>query len=131
MDEALYDGKGNPVAYFEDDGEHIIYLWSGYAVAYLAGDLIYGWNGSHIGWYYEGIVYDVRGQPVGSIGDKCPFALKAVRVKSAKRAKSPKFQRLPEYKRPDFRRDYGDQNLEEFLKAGAGRSIGNSSLPAK
>src|SRR5271165_5708131 len=107
MDEALYDGKGNPVAYFEDDGERIIYLWSGYAVAYLAGDLIYGWNGSHIGWYDEGLIYDVRGQPVGSIGDKCPFALKALRAKSSKHAKGPKFQRLPEYKRPDFRRDYG------------------------
>jgi hypothetical protein len=119
MDAVLYDGKGHPVAYFEDDGERLIYLWSGHAVAYLAGDMIYGWNGHHVGWYYEGVVYDTRGQRVGSIGDKCPFALKEVRVKSAKHAKSPKFARRPEYKRPDFRRDYGNQDLEEFLKAAA------------
>jgi hypothetical protein len=119
MDAVLYDDKGHPVAYFEDDGERIIYLWSGYAVAYLVGEMIFGWNGHHVGWYYEGVVYDTRGQRVGSIGDKCPFALKEVRVKSAKHAKSPKFERRPEHKRPDFRRDYGSQNLEEFLKAAA------------
>src|SRR5580704_6983318 len=116
MDGVLYDGKGYPVAYFEDEGERVIYLWNGHAVAYLAGDKIYGWNGNHIGWYSEGIVYDNIGQRVGSIGEKCPFALKTERVKSPKYAKSAKFERLPEHKRPDFRQSYGIQEFEAFLK---------------
>lgn len=122
MDAVLYDRTGQPVAYMEDDGEPLIYLWSGYAVAYLFGDLIYGWNGNHIGWFSEGIVYDARGQRVGSIGDKCPFALKAVRAKAAKHAKNAKFARLPEHKRPDYRKNYGDQDFESFLKEGAAGS---------
>jgi hypothetical protein len=119
MDGVLFDGKGFPVAYLEVDGERIIYLWSGHAVAYFDGDRIYGWNGNHIGWYSEGVVYDLRGQRVGSIGDKCPRALQATRVKAAKRARPAKFACLPEHKRPDFRQNYSDQDFSAFLKEGA------------
>jgi len=119
MDGILYDGKGLPVAYFEYDGEPVIYLWNGHAVAYLFADMIYGWNGNHIGWYHEGVAYDVRGQRVGSIGEKCPYALKAERVKAAKHAKTAKFARLPEHQRPDYRNAYGSKDLESFLKEGA------------
>jgi hypothetical protein len=119
MDGVLFDGKGRPVAYLETDGERIIYLWGGHAVAYFVGDRIYGWNGNHLGWYSEGVVYDVRGQRVGSIGDKCPRALQAERVKAAKRARPAKFARLPEHKRPDLRKNYSEQDFEEFLKEGA------------
>jgi hypothetical protein len=72
MDGVLYDGRGQPTAYFEDDGERLIYLWSGYAVAYLVGDLVYGWNGRHLGWYREGVLYDTLGRRVGSLGEQCP-----------------------------------------------------------
>lgn len=126
MDGVLFDGKGHPVAYLEDDGERIIYLWNGHAVAYFVGDRIYGWNGNHIGWYSEGVAYDVLGQRVGSIGDKCPRALQVLRVKAPKRARQPKFARAPEHKRPDFRQHYSDQDFSEFLKEGATGSISDS-----
>ena len=126
MDGVLFDGKGYPVAYLEDDGERIIYLWSGHAVAYFVNERIYGWNGNHIGWYSEGVVYDVRGQRVGSIGDKCPRALQVLRVKAAKRARPPKFARLSEHQRPDFRHGYSEQSFEAFLKEGAVASVAES-----
>jgi hypothetical protein len=122
MEGILYDGKGNPVAYIENDGETVIYLWGGHAVAYFVGDMVYGWNGSHLGWYSEGVVYDLRGLRVGSIGDKCPVALKAERTKAPKRAKLGKFSRSPEYKRTDYRQSYSAQDLESFLKEGAAGS---------
>jgi hypothetical protein len=46
-----------------------------------------------------------------------------VRPKPAKRAKTPKYERRTEYKRLEFRRDYSEQGLDEFLRAGAGGSL--------
>lgn len=119
MDGELFDGKGRPVAYVEDEGERLIYLWNGHAVAYLVEERLYGWNGHHLGWFSEGVMYDLRGQRVGSVGGKCPRALQAMRIKAAKRARQPKFERLPEHKRFDFREKYSEQDFEEFLKGGA------------
>jgi len=126
MDGVLFDGKGRPVAYVEVDGEPIIYLWNGHAVGYFFGDRIYGWNGNHIGWYSEGVAYDTHGQRVGSVGDKCPRALQATRVKSAKHARSAKFARKPERERPAYRNNYSEQDFEEFLKEGATASVAES-----
>ncbi|MBV8665880.1 MAG: hypothetical protein JO269_05275 [Burkholderiaceae bacterium] len=120
MDTTLYDHRGNPVAYFEDEGGRLIYLWSGHAVAYLKGELVYGWNGQHIGWYVESVLYDTHGLRVGSLGDKCPFMLKDARNKADKRTKGPLYERRTEFKRPNFRRDYSERGLEEFLRASAG-----------
>ena len=126
MDDVLFDGKGQPVAYIEVDGERIVYLWSGHAVAYFFGDRIFGWNGNHIGWYAEGVLYDTHGQRVGSIGDKCPRALQATRVKSAKHARSAKFARKPEYERPAYRNHYSEQDFGEFLMEGATAAVSAS-----
>lgn len=123
MDGVLFDKMGHPVAYMEDDGERIVYLWSGHAVAYFVEDRIYGWNGNHIGWFSEGVAYDLRGERVGSVGGKCPRALQATRVKGPKYARSAKFARRPEHKRPDFRNTYSEQDFVEFLKEGAAASI--------
>ena len=119
MDGELFDGKGRPVAYMEYDGESVIYLWNGHAVAYLVEERLYGWNGHHLGWYSEGVVYDLRSLRVGSVGDKCPRALQVLHAKPAKRARQPKFARLPEHKRLDFRPTYSEQDFEDFLKSGA------------
>lgn len=119
MDGALFDGKGCPVAYIEDEGERVLYLWNGHAVAYLVEDRLYGWNGHHIGWYDSSVVYDLHGQRVGSLGDQCPRALQVLRVKPAKYSRQPKHARLPEHKRVDYRYTYSDQDFESFLKGGA------------
>ena len=127
MDGVLFDGKGRPVAYLEVDGERIIYLWNGYAVAYFVGDRIHGWNGNHIGWFNEGVVYDRHGQRVGSVGDKCPRALQATRAKASKHARTAKYALKPEYERPDYRNYYSEQDFEEFLKEGAAAFASESS----
>ena len=125
MDTVLYDRRGNPVAYFEDESGRLIYLWNGYAVAYLKGELVYGWNGQHIGWYAEGVLYDTRGLRVGSLGGKCQFALKEPGSRAAKRTKGPLYERRSEFKRPDFRPDYSEVGLEDFLLSGAGALLGD------
>ncbi len=119
MEGVLFDGKGRPVAFVEDDGERVFYLWSGHAVAYLVEDRLYGWNGHHIGWYSESVMYDLHGQRVGSLGDKCPRALQVVHARPVKHAKQPKFARQPEHRRIDYRATYSEQDFEEFLKGGA------------
>lgn len=122
MEITLYDGKGHPVAYIADDGENSIYLWSGHAVAYVDGENLYGWNGKHLGWFFAGVLYDLHGHRVGSIGEKCPYALYAQPAKYAKYAKYGKYGRYGAYGRPGFSSGYGDVPLEEFLKGGA---VGN------
>jgi hypothetical protein len=124
MDGTLYDGKGKPVAYIEHEAEAVIYLWSGHVAANFKGELIYGWNGMHLGWFSEGVVYDLNGIRVGSLGEKCPRALQPPRSKGALRTHPPKHERRPEYKRPNFRPSYGEQDFEQFLKAGLANSEG-------
>ncbi len=124
MDGTLYDAKGKPIAYLEHESETVIYLWSGHVAANFMGELIYGWNGYHLGWFSEGVVYDLHGKRVGSLGDKCPRALQPLRPKGAQRTHPPKHERKPEYKRPDFRPTYGEQDFEEFLKGGLANSEG-------
>lgn len=124
MDGTLYDVRGKAVAYIEHENEAVIYLWSGHVAANLMGELIYGWNGYHLGWFAEGVVYDLRGIRVGSLGDRCPRTLQPLRPKGAQRTHPPKHERKPEHKRPDFRPTYGEQDFEEFLKAGLANSEG-------
>jgi len=64
---ALFDSKGNSVAYIDTADESAIYLWSGDPVAYLDGVSIYRYNGKHLGWFKDGIVLDHDGYGVGFI----------------------------------------------------------------
>jgi hypothetical protein len=119
MEETLYDSRGRPVAYIADDGEMSIYLWSGYAVAYISGEDLYGWNGHHIGWFVNGVLYNRQGQRAGFIGGRCPSALYAPTAKYAKYAKYAKSARYAAYARPALSSGYSQEPFEEFLKIGA------------
>lgn len=122
MEVTLYDAKGHPVAYVADDGENSIYLWDGHAVAYFDGETVHGWNGKHLGWYVGGVLYDLHGRRVGSIGEKCPFALYAEPAKYAKHAKYAKYARYAASARPALSSGYGSESLEAFLNGGAAGS---------
>lgn len=61
MEITLFDRLGYAIAYIAEDADHTIYLWSGHAVAYLAGENLYGWNGHHLGFFVDGVVYNLRG----------------------------------------------------------------------
>lgn len=123
MEITLFDGKGHPVAYIADDGDSSIYLWRGQAVVYISGENIYGWNGKHLGWFVDGILYDLHGCRVGSIGERCPYALYAQPAKYAKHAKYAKCARYAAYARPGLSTSYSRQPFEEFLKEGAVGSV--------
>ena len=119
MEVALYDGKGQPVAYIADDGEHSIYLWDGHAVAYVDGKSVHGWNGKHLGWFVDGVLYNPHGGRVGSIGEKCPYAVHAQPAKYAKYARHAKYARYAAYARPALSSGYSSEPLDAFLKDGA------------
>lgn len=58
----LYELSGLPVAYC-DDGVHI-FLYSGQAVAYFAGECVYSFSGRHLGWRQRGWIIDHDGNCV-------------------------------------------------------------------
>jgi hypothetical protein len=66
-DIALYNDKGQAVAYIDTSGEGAFYLWGGQPVAYLDGHSIYGFNGKHLGWLENGIIWGHAGNAVGFI----------------------------------------------------------------
>jgi len=59
MDIALYDRRGVPMAY-SDDNEHI-YLFSGAPVAYVLQDSVHSYPGRHLGWFDDGWIRDNEG----------------------------------------------------------------------
>jgi hypothetical protein len=123
LEETLYDKHGSPIAYIADDGENSIYLWRGHAVAYTVDNLLYGWNGRHLGWYEKGILYDGNGWRIGSLGQYCPCSLSTGLTKYEKYSKYAKFSRYAPYTQPTLSSSYGDESLEDFLKAGAVSSV--------
>jgi len=119
MEITLYDNTGHPEAYIADDDERSIYLWSGDAVAYIQDEIVYGWNGYHLGYFHGGIVYDTNGRRVGSIREKCIYAVYAEYAKFAKYAKYAKYPQQPRNARPCFSATSSDKGLVEFLEQGA------------
>jgi hypothetical protein len=116
METTIYSKNGEPVAYIADDGESL-YVWDGYAVAYLYEDKVYGWNGEHLGWFVDGIIYDLQGLRVGFIRDRCPAATYAEPAKSAKYARSAKSARSAPSARSAFSTGY--KELRDFLEKGS------------
>lgn len=58
--ETLYNKNGDPIAYLNDDNEHI-YLFNGQPVAYLKDESVYNYRGRYLGWKYEGWYFDRNG----------------------------------------------------------------------
>ncbi len=119
MEISLYDGRGYPVAYIAEDEDRAIYLWTGQAVAYLAGDNIFGWKGQHIGWFVDGVLYNRQGRKTGSIRKKCPAAAGAEPAKQPRETVSPRGRGYASSVRPVLRLAYADEGLAGFLKQGA------------
>ena len=97
MEKALFNSKGEPVAYISDDLSKVIYLWDGHPVAYLYSYHIYGFNGIHLGWFIDGIVYDPSGDRIGFTSTTCPIG---VYQEPAKAKKYPVDKPGPRYEPP-------------------------------
>jgi len=119
METTLFNQNGESIAYIADDDENSIYLWSGYAIAYIDGEVFYGWNGLHLGWFVEGIIYDLNGLRVGFIRDTCPVTTLTEPAKYLKHAKYAKYARHTPLIRPVLSMGLSQQNLETFLQNGA------------
>lgn len=76
MDILLYDVTGYAVAYMQNNGNHSIFTWDGYAACYLINNAVYGWNGRHLGWFINGVMYDLNGKRVGFVEQTCPHSLR-------------------------------------------------------
>ncbi|RPJ04211.1 MAG: hypothetical protein EHM28_13840 [Spirochaetaceae bacterium] len=62
METTLYDHKGNPVCYLENDG--IFYLFDGKQAGYIEENIVYAFTGHHLGWFEEGWIRDHKGRRV-------------------------------------------------------------------
>lgn len=117
MKRALFDTKGQPVAYLAEDGERTICLWDGSPVAYVDDWLnCYGWNGTCLGWIEDGVLYDPTGQAVGFLR---PLSPPAAPTGGWKPLKVPKHAKRPPCARPEVRTRGARAALEEVLRAGA------------
>jgi hypothetical protein len=73
MEKALYDRRGEAVAYIATEPPGMIFLWDGLVAAYLFEEYhLYGLNGRHLGWLVDDIVYDHEGIRVGFTSGTCP-----------------------------------------------------------
>jgi len=119
MDRSLFDRDGRPVAYLHDDYHGSIFLWNGYAVAYLVdGGHIYGMNGRHLGWFVDEILYTNEGSRIGFTLATCPVPPQREPAKTERRAVDqirPKWSAPPS---PKWGFQLAEQDLEAFLREG-------------
>lgn len=118
MEKALFNFKGEPVAYISDDPNKTVYLWDGHPVAYLYGYHVYGFNGRHLGWLINNVLYDSDGNRIGFTATTCPVAPYEEPPKAKKYPidkPGPRYEAPP---LPELGFDYSTGDLEEFLKAG-------------
>ncbi len=119
MEKALFNKKGDAVAYISDDYDSTIYLWHGQQVAYLYDErLIYGVNGKHLGWFIDGIIYNNSGERIGFTASSCPVAPGNEPVKPKKLIKYELQPRWKENTLPKLKYTLADADLSEFLLAG-------------
>ena len=119
---ALFNSKGEPVAYIAVDDDYTIYLWGGKPVAYLyrhSNNIhIYSFNGDHLGWFEDGIIRDHDGNAVGFKKDtvKKPTQLEPLKgLRELKPLKS--LRELPPLK-PLFTSRWSKIPLEVYLTFG-------------
>jgi hypothetical protein len=119
MEITLYDQNGSPIAYLDPDDEQTIWMWDGYAVAYLDDDALYGWNGQHIGWFVVGIMYDLDGYQTGYTAETCPRTLKYEPYKSFKKFK--RFRRFQRFTKTmkTLKSSKSGTSLNELLMSGS------------
>lgn len=116
----LYDKKGKPIAYIENNED--IYLFTGEPVAYIYNNEIFGFNGFHIGWFENGWMRDLDGRYVlytrNAYGGPIKPVVKVAPIKKIKKIKPiKKIKKLSKIKKTSL---FSWSNLEgkEFLKNG-------------
>jgi hypothetical protein len=118
MERALYNVRGEPIAYISDYPTKAIYLWDGHPVAYLYAFHVYGFNGSHLGWFVNDVVYDTSGNRIGFTSKTCPAPLHKEVGKGKKYPLDKPGPRDEPPPLPDLSFSYSDEDFEEFLKKG-------------
>ena len=124
MEKALYNRKGQPVAYIAADYFGTIYLWAGEPVAYLYEEIhVYGITGQHLGWFKDEVLYTPEGARVGFTPSTCPVPI----AKSPQKGRKAQISELkPRWKpppSPEFSYQLASQDLADFLKQGEVRSL--------
>jgi hypothetical protein len=114
----LFDSRGTAIAYFDDDGDQTIYLWSGKPVAYMDEDSLFGFNGKHLGWLHVGAVYDHDGNLVAATPGRLREPVESTPVKGVKELKP--FKAFKEFKpfKPFFGGTWSDIPARSFFLQG-------------
>ncbi len=118
MEKALFNSRGEPVAYITEHARKIIFLWDGHPVAYLYGHHVYGFNGLHLGWFINGVVYEIEGKRIGFTSSTSPLPASQEPPKAKKYALGKTEPREEAPPLPDLGFDYSEEDLEAFLKRG-------------
>ena len=119
MERTLFDKNGEAVAYITSDYNETIYLWEGYAVAYLYNEEhVYGINGRHLGWFINDILFNNNGQRIGFTSNSCPVSIAKETTKIEKQMSDEIRSRWAAPPLPHLSFDFAEQDLEDFLKEG-------------
>jgi hypothetical protein len=118
MEQALFNARGEPVAYISVRPRNVIFLWDGRPVAFVYGRHIYGFTGVHLGWFVKGVVYDAAGKRVGFTASTAPLPACQEPPKAKKRtiAKIQPRQEAPSS--PELQFTYSEEDFETFLQRG-------------
>ena len=119
MERTIFNKNGEAVAYIASDYQETIYLWEGYAVAYLNNEEhVYGINGRHLGWFTNEILFNNNGQRIGFTSGSCPVSIAKEPTRIEKHLPDEIRSRwsAPPFPRLSF--NFADQDLEDFLKEG-------------
>jgi hypothetical protein len=64
MDEVVFwDSAGRVVAH-KDEGDDVVFLWSGEPVAIVDDESVFAFDGRHLGWFLDGWIRDHAGNCV-------------------------------------------------------------------
>jgi len=119
MERTLFNKNGEAVAYIASDYHETIYLWEGYAGAYLYNEQhVYGINGRHLGWFINEILFNNRGQRIGFTSNTCPVSIAKEPTKVEKHLSDEIRSRWSAPPTPQLSFNFADQDLEDFLKKG-------------
>jgi hypothetical protein len=118
MERALFNLRGEPVAYISKEARNTVYLYDGHPVAYLYSHHVYGFNGLHLGWFINGVVYDAAGERIGFTSATSPLPASKEPPKAKKYAVTKMKGRQESPPLPDLGFNYSEKDFEDFLKAG-------------
>ena len=83
MGKTSFNQVGDSIAHITSDYRETIYLWDGWAVAYLySKEHVYVINSRHLGWFTDEILYNNHGDRIGFISSTCPVAIAKESIKN-------------------------------------------------